>query len=62
MKKSELIRMLRGNGFRKIREGASHEVWAKEGYEIILVPRHSKDIPTGTLESILKKAGIKNHQ
>lgn len=58
MKKTELVRSLRDSGFKKIREGGGHEIWFKAGYGIILVARHSKDIPTGTLSSILKRAGI----
>ncbi|MCP4756151.1 MAG: type II toxin-antitoxin system HicA family toxin [Proteobacteria bacterium] len=36
-----------------------HEVWKKQGFPSIPVPRHAGDIPKGTAAAILKAAGIK---
>ncbi|MBX2957958.1 MAG: type II toxin-antitoxin system HicA family toxin [Cyclobacteriaceae bacterium] len=33
--------------------------YRKTGHKIIIVPIHSKDIPTGTLNSILKDSGLR---
>jgi predicted RNA binding protein YcfA (HicA-like mRNA interferase family) len=58
MKPKELIRLLEENGFVFIRQTGSHAVFKKPGNKIIIVPIHSKDIPKGTLLSILKDANI----
>ena len=59
MKKSELIKLLKKEGFEIKREGGNHEIWTKKGFPNIPVPRHKKEIPTGTAHSIIKTAGIK---
>jgi predicted RNA binding protein YcfA (HicA-like mRNA interferase family) len=59
MKPRELIRLLEKEGFVFVRQSGSHAVFKKSGHKIIIVPVHSKDIPTGTLMGILKDAGLK---
>ena len=59
MKPRELIRKLEKEEFVFIRQTGSHAVFKKKGNKIIIVPIHSKDIPKGTLISILKDAGLK---
>ena len=55
----ELIKMLKSNGWILDRIRGSHYILIK-GKETVVVPVHSnKDIPKGTLENILKKAGFK---
>ena len=55
----ELIKMLKSNGWVLDRIRGSHYILIK-GKETVVVPVHSnKDIPKGTLENILKKAGFK---
>jgi len=58
---SELKRMLRKAGCRKIREGSRHEVWYSPlTEELFTVGRHDKeDVPTGTYKTIIEAAGIK---
>ncbi len=58
MKPKELIQLLEENGFVFVRQTGSHAVFKKPGNRIIIVPIHSKDIPKGTLLSILKDANI----
>jgi mRNA interferase HicA len=58
MKPKELIRLLVKNGFVFVRQSGGHAIFKKPGNKIIIVPIHSKDIPKGTLMSILKDAGI----
>jgi predicted RNA binding protein YcfA (HicA-like mRNA interferase family) len=55
MKPRELIK----EGFVFVRQSGSHAIYRKQGFKIIVVPIHSKDIPIGTLQSILKDAGLK---
>jgi mRNA interferase HicA len=59
MKPKELIRLLQDEGFVFVRQTGSHAIFKKVGYKNAIVPIHSKDIPTGTLHSILKDAGLK---
>ncbi len=55
----ELIKKLKNNGWILDRIKGSHNILIK-GNETVVVPVHSnKDIPKGTLENILKKAGLK---
>jgi len=57
MTKREIEKMLKKEGFKK-HAGGKHDVWTKEGFPPIPVPRHKGDIPVGTAKSILKSAGI----
>jgi predicted RNA binding protein YcfA (HicA-like mRNA interferase family) len=61
MKFTELVRLVEANGFRMIREKGSIRYYAKPGWpRLIRIDYHgSKEIPTGTCQSILKAAGIR---
>jgi predicted RNA binding protein YcfA (HicA-like mRNA interferase family) len=61
MKFSEIVRLLEGNGFRIIKEKGSIRYYRKQGWpNLVRIDYHgSKEIPTGTCNSILKAAGIK---
>ena len=62
MKASELIRLLKKNGFRFDRMAkGSHEIWVNDQTgKTTIVPNHgSKEIPTGTMNKILKQADLK---
>ena len=61
MKFSELVRLLKKNGFKIVKEKGSIRYYGKPGWDkLIRVDYHgSKEVPTGTCESILKVAGIK---
>ena len=59
MKPRELIKLLEANDFIFIRQSGSHAIYKKTGNKIIVVPIHGKDIPNGTLNAILKDAGLK---
>jgi len=55
----KLIQLLRKNGFVLTRQSGSHAVFKNEAKKKkITVPIHSKNIPTGTLHSILKDASL----
>jgi predicted RNA binding protein YcfA (HicA-like mRNA interferase family) len=62
MKYGELKKLLKKNNCRKEREGASHEIWySVETGKFFPVGRHdSQDVKAGTLNSILKDAGLKD--
>ena len=62
MKVRELRRLLLDDGWQKIRQKGSHERYKhakKPG--LVTLASHGKntDVPKGTLEAILKKAGLK---
>lgn len=60
MKVSEMKKLLKQIGCRKIRDGGNHEIW----YSPITnrkfqVPRHqSQELPTGTEKQIRKESGL----
>lgn len=60
MKTQELLKILKKNRCKLIRNGTRHDIWYSEitGKEFA-VPRHKAEIPTGTLNNILKDAGLK---
>jgi len=64
VKFSELIRLLEKDGFRIIKEKGSIRYYSKPGWRnLIRVDYHgSKEVPTGTCNSILKASGIKGKQ
>ena len=61
MKCDKLLKVLLMNGWKEIRQKGSHKILKKEGEEeVIVMPYHrGKEVPTGTANSILKKAGLK---
>ena len=60
MKKSELVKLLKRNGCKFERNGGSHEIWySNKKKKEFPVPRHARELKTGTVHSILKDAGIK---
>jgi predicted RNA binding protein YcfA (HicA-like mRNA interferase family) len=61
MKFSELVRVLERNGFKIVREKGSIRYYGKPGLDkLIRIDYHaSKEVPTGTCDTILKAAGLK---
>jgi predicted RNA binding protein YcfA (HicA-like mRNA interferase family) len=61
MKARELIRLLESNGWCQVRQSGSHRQYRHpDRPELITVPDHAGvDLKPGTLNSILKKAGLK---
>ncbi|MEZ5339466.1 MAG: type II toxin-antitoxin system HicA family toxin [bacterium] len=55
----ELTRRLRRLGFLFDRQGpGSHEIWRRSDGTKVSIPRHSGDLPEGTIRAILRAAGI----
>jgi predicted RNA binding protein YcfA (HicA-like mRNA interferase family) len=57
----EVRRRLEAAGFVQISQRGSHVKFfrsAPEGSRVAIVPRHTADVPIGTLRSILSQAGI----
>jgi len=61
MEFSELVRLLERNGFQLVREKGSIRYYGRPGWpRLIRVDYHgSKEVPTGTCQSILKAAGLR---
>ena len=61
MRFSELVKLLEQNGFRILREKGSVRYYYKDGWPVLVrVDFHgSKEVPTGTMNAILKAAGLK---
>lgn len=57
----EVRRRLEAAGFEQVSQRGSHVKFARrtcEGLRVVIVPRHSTDVPPGTLRSILNQAGL----
>lgn len=58
MKDKDLLKLLMQNGWKLDRVKGSHHVLKKDGMtEVIQI--HGKDVPTGLLNAILKRTGLK---
>ena len=63
MKIAEVIKLIENDGWYVVRQKGSHKQYkhpVKLGLVTIAVHRLSDDIAPGTLNSILKQAGLKN--
>jgi predicted RNA binding protein YcfA (HicA-like mRNA interferase family) len=58
MKGKDVIKMLKKEGWEIKRITGSHYIMAKEGYRIVPVPYHSKDMKTSLLKAISKQTGV----
>ncbi len=60
MKTQELLKMLKKGKCELVRSGSRHDIWYSPATgKQFAVPRHKAEIPTGTLNNILKDAGLK---
>lgn len=59
MKTNELLKILKKTGCTLVRHGSNHDIWYSTvtGKQFV-VPRHKKEIKTGTAAAILRDAGI----
>ena len=64
MKGADLKRLLKKHGCHFLREGGSHEFWYSNiSAAEFTVPRHDgQEVASGTLNKILKLAGIKSER
>ena len=58
MKDKELLKLLLKNGWRIERIRGSHNILVK-GDKTEVIPIHGKDVPTGLLNAIMKRTGLK---
>ena len=60
MKRSELLKLLKEHGCKIVGHGSNHDrVYSPINGAIFPLWRHSKEMKKGTVEAILKQAGIK---
>ena len=57
MKKADLEKLLRQNGWSLKRQGGSHEVWEKDG-KLEALPRH-REIKETLAKVIIRRLGLK---
>lgn len=57
MQYSEFLRLIRKRGAKLVLHGKEHDLY-KLGDKTTRVPRHSSEIPKGTLNKMLKDLGI----
>ena len=58
MKGTDLLKLMMQNGWKLARISGSHHVIQK-GDKTEVIPIHGKDVPTGLLNKILKRTGLK---
>lgn len=58
MKDKDLLKMFKKNGWTEVRVHGSHHIM-KKGNQTETIPVHGKDVPTGLLNAILKRTGLK---
>ena len=60
IKPSEMIKLLKKNGFIIVSQNGSHvKLKNSETGKTVIVPYHSKDLKKGLEQAILKQAGLK---
>jgi len=52
----EIIALLLAHGFTKVSQKCSHQKYCKDN-RVVIVPSPKKEIPIGTLQSIIKQTG-----
>jgi predicted RNA binding protein YcfA (HicA-like mRNA interferase family) len=59
----DLIRLLTQKGFAFDRSKGSHQIYYNKEKKLrVVIPMHTKDLPTGTLHAILKQADIDKNE
>lgn len=58
MKPNQIIKILVKRDFKFIRQKGSHKLYKRGGLRVT-VPYHTRDLKPGTLQNILKQAGIR---
>jgi predicted RNA binding protein YcfA (HicA-like mRNA interferase family) len=54
----EIVRILTDNGFAFVSQKGSHQKFRNAGGRIVIVPADRKEIPIGTLSSIIRQSGL----
>lgn len=60
LKADEIIKILSANGFEKVSQKGSHQKWKNygKGKQVIMPYHKGKQLPIGTLKSIIEGSGI----
>lgn len=60
MKPREVEQIIKENGWVLLRQQGSHRIYAHpQESGMVVIPWHNKDLPAGTLHSILRQARIR---
>lgn len=57
---NEVVKILSAYGFEKINQKGSHQKWKNfiSGYQVIVPYHKGKELPVGTLKSIMEGSGL----
>ncbi len=60
MTSKEFTKLLKKEGFKEVkgRGKGSHQIWT-DGRRVVTVQSHKGDLPKGTLNAMMKQAGLK---
>lgn len=61
VKPRQIIKVLEEKGFEFIRQKGSHRLYRKEELRVT-IPYHNQDLEPGTLQNIIRQAGIKKEE
>ncbi len=61
VKPRRMVKILEEKGFRFVRQKGSHRLYRKRDLRVT-VPMHNKDLKLGTLQNILRQAGVKKEE
>lgn len=56
-----MVKILEKKGFELVRQKGSHRLYRK-GDLRVTIPMHNKDLKSGTLQNILRQAGVKKEE
>ncbi|MFT4063148.1 type II toxin-antitoxin system HicA family toxin [Paraburkholderia sp.] len=60
MNSAEVVKLIQADGWQLVRISGSHHHFRHAGkHGLVTIPHPKKDLPPGTLNSILKQAGLK---
>ena len=63
LKPRDVEKVLTKNGFHSLRQTGSHKIFYNSQTEkTVVVPFHSRDIPQGTIRSIIKQSDLPEEQ
>jgi predicted RNA binding protein YcfA (HicA-like mRNA interferase family) len=55
----EMLKLAKKNNWQVARINGSHFIMVKEGYPLVPIPVHNKDLKKGTEQKLLKDLGLK---
>jgi predicted RNA binding protein YcfA (HicA-like mRNA interferase family) len=54
----QIVRILTTNGFEFVSQKGSHQKYRNQDGQVVIVPADRKEIPAGTIGSIVRQSGL----